>query len=116
MNIVKPAAVGALGERETRLTRENADGAARCACTVQQYDYKVAHLGCRAKPHEMVTLGVMQSRAKEEAQNDVEVVFGVSQSREASLLCCHFTIGFPQVHNVRSLNATMDVTVLTTFS
>mmetsp|Transcript_44995 Transcript_44995/g.75068 ORF Transcript_44995/g.75068 Transcript_44995/m.75068 type:complete len:639 (+) Transcript_44995:337-2253(+) len=42
---------------------------------VIKYDYKVAHLGCRAKPHELITIGMMQTRAKKEEANDAEVCF-----------------------------------------
>jgi hypothetical protein len=47
---------------------------------LQKYDYKVAHLGCRAKPHELITIGMMQTRAKKEEANDAEVCFAVRRS------------------------------------
>ena len=41
------------------------------------YDFKVQHMGCRAKPLEMVTLGIMQGRMDADKHTDVEHCFGV---------------------------------------
>jgi len=41
-----------------------------------KYDYKVPHMGCRAKPHEMVTLGIMQARMNEDVGANVDQCFG----------------------------------------
>jgi len=52
------------------------------------YDFKVQHMGCRAKPHEMVTLGIMQGRMEKDAGTNVDNCFTVRD-----FICCLHSVG-----------------------
>jgi hypothetical protein len=71
------------------------------------YDYKVQHMGCRAKPHEMVTMGIMQGRMEKDASTNVDNCFTVRHLTFALL----WAMGLGQHWHVRFGSAVRSVVV-----